>query len=68
MPTITLSTKVDDDHQLLMVRNFLKPIFTGLKVKTKIDTTPRGWVQVTVSGEDQDVLLNYLAQKVGVSP
>jgi hypothetical protein len=68
MPTITLSVKVNGDHQLELIRNLLEPIFEGLKVDIKIERMIRGWVQLTASGEDEHVALRYLTQKMGAAP
>jgi len=69
MPTETLLLKVYNDYQLRLVENFLKPTFKGLKVKTEVyGVTQRGWVQIAISGEDENVALRYLAEEVGLCP
>lgn len=67
MPTIKLSVKVNGDHQLKLIRNLLEPILEGLKVDIKIERMIRGWIQLTASGEDENVALRYLAQKMGAA-
>jgi len=69
MPTVTLMTKVYDNFQLKFVSQFLKSTFKDLKVEIKIcEVAPRGRVQIAVSGEDEKVALNYLADKIGLCP
>lgn len=69
MPTVTLLLKVYDESQLKLVDNSLKSILKGLKVETKIcEITPRGMVKINVSGEDENVALNYLNEEIGICP
>jgi hypothetical protein len=69
MPTVTLHAKAYSNFQLRLVDKFLKSKIKGLNVETKIcGVTPRRWVQITVSGEDEKVALNYLADEIGLCP
>ena len=69
MPTVTLLTKVYSQFQLKIVDKNLKSTLKGLKVETKISgATPRGWVQITLSGEDEKAASNHLANEVGLCP
>lgn len=69
MPTVTLLAKTYDRFQLKLVDKFLKSMLKGLKVETKIcGVTPRGWIQIAVSGEDEKVALRYLADEIGLYP
>lgn len=69
MSTITLLTKAYNDFQLKQTREFLKTKLEGLKISTQITgTTSRGWAQITFSGEDEKVALNYLAEEIGICP
>ncbi|MEM3458324.1 MAG: DUF2110 family protein [Candidatus Bathyarchaeia archaeon] len=69
MPTVTLSVKAYNNFQLKYVNKFLENTLKGLKVEAKVcGVTRRGWVQVDVSGEDEQVALRYLADKVGLCP
>jgi hypothetical protein len=69
MPTVTLLTKVHNDFQLKLVDKNLKSTLKGLKVETKIcGLTPRGWVQIAVSGEDEKIALHHLADEIGLCP
>ncbi|MEM2994408.1 MAG: DUF2110 family protein [Candidatus Bathyarchaeia archaeon] len=69
MPTVTLSAKIYNEHQIRFVEKFLESTLKGLNVETKIcGITPTRMVQVGVSGEDENVALRYLTEKVGVCP
>jgi len=69
MPTVTLLTKVYNNFQLKLVDKFLKSTLKGLRVETKIwGVTSRGWIQIAVSGEDENVALRYLADEMGLCP
>ena len=69
MPPVTLLAKVYNDSQLNLIDKFLKSMLKGLKVKIEIrGVTSRGWVQITVSGEDERVALRYLADEIGLCP
>jgi len=69
MPTVTLSAKIYNDNQLKLVEEHLKSSLKGLKVKIeKIQATIQGWIQVTFSGEDEKVALNYLENTIGLCP
>lgn len=69
MPTVTLSVKAYNNFQLKYVKKFLENTLKDLKVEAKVcGVTRRGWVQVDVSGEDEQVALRYLADKVGLYP
>jgi hypothetical protein len=69
MPTVTLLIKAYEESQLKLVDKSLKSILKGLKVEAKIfEITPRGMVQIKVSGEDENVALNYLNKEVGICP
>jgi hypothetical protein len=69
MPTVTLHTKVYGNFQLKIIEENLKSTLKGLAVETKIcGVTPRGWVQIAVSGEDEKVALLHLADEIGLCP
>jgi len=69
MRTVTLSVKVFSNSQLKLVDKFLKSALKGLEVVTKVHKVyPRGWVQTTISGEDEKVALHYLAEQFGLCP
>jgi hypothetical protein len=66
MPTLTLATRVYHESQLRQIDEMLKSKLQGLNVKTSsAEADPRGWVQLTVSGEDEKIALNYLTREFG---
>lgn len=67
MLTVTLLTKIYKNHQRKLVDKQLKSTVKGLNVKIEIcGLTSRGWVQITVSGEDEKVALRHLADEIGL--
>ena len=69
MSTVTLPTKVYNNFQLKLVDEKLQSMLKGLKVETKIrGVSSHGLVQITVSGEDEKVALNYLRGQIGLCP
>jgi len=69
MSTVTLPTKVYNNFQLKLVDEKLQSMLKGLKVETKIrGVSSHGLVQITVSGEDEKVALNYLREEIGLCP
>jgi hypothetical protein len=69
MPIVTLLTKAHNNLQLSHVDKFLKSKFEGLRIMTNVvGTTPSGWIQLTVSGEDEKVALHYLDDQIGLCP
>jgi hypothetical protein len=69
MTTLTLLTKIDNDNQLKQVDKALKLPLSGLEVEVKIlGTVSDGWVQISLSGEDEGVATNYVIQEVGLCP
>lgn len=69
MPTVTLSTKAYNGSQLRKTDENLKIMLKGLKVEAKTHMrTVRGWVEVSIVGEDQNIAIRYLAEKIGLCP
>jgi hypothetical protein len=69
MLTVTLLAKAYNSSQLKLFDEFLESTLKGLNVETKVvGVTPRRWVRVTVSGEDETVALHYLADEIGLCP
>ncbi len=67
MLLVNLLTKVYSDSLFVAIDEFLQFALKGLKVETKISGfTTRGWVQISVSGEDEKVALHYLAEEIGL--
>lgn len=69
MHNLTLSAKAYNDFQLRIIQENLEFALKGLNVKIKIcGTTPQGYVQATVSGEDEKIAQHYLAEEIGLCP
>ena len=69
MTILTLLTKINDNRQLKQVRKNLNTQLNGLKVSLKIlGTVAGGWVQVSLSGEDEGIAMNYLIREIGLCP
>ncbi len=69
MTTLTLLTKIKDDSQLKQIGEALKVPLEELEVEVKmLGTAAGGWVQVELSGEDEEIATNYLIQKVHLCP
>jgi hypothetical protein len=66
---LNLLTRIYSHSQLQQVSRDLDALLKGLKVEAEIlGTNPQGWVQVSVSGEDQKVAERYLADTFGFCP
>jgi hypothetical protein len=69
MTALTLLTKIDDDKQLKQVAKALQVPLNGLEVEIKVlGAVAGGWVQVSLSGEDEGIATNYLIKEVGLCP
>jgi hypothetical protein len=69
MPTVTLLIKARSDSQLKQVDKLLQSKLEGLKAQmTPCTTVSYGWVQTTISGEDETIALNYLTKEIGLCP
>ena len=69
MPTVTLFAKTHNNRRLDSFEKNLKSMLEGLKVEVKTcGTTARGWIQLSVSGEDENPALHYLEDKIGLCP
>lgn len=69
MSSLNLLTKIYTRSQLQQVHRNLDSLFEGLKVKAEVlGANPQGWVQVSVSGEDEKVAEHYLAETFGFCP
>ena len=67
MPTVTLFAKAYNNRRLDNFDRNLKSTLEGLKVEVKTcGATARGWIQVSVSGEDENVALRYLDDRIGL--
>jgi hypothetical protein len=69
MPTVTVSARIFSSSQLKLLDKLLKSMLKGLEVETEIcGVSPSGWVEITVSGEDEKAALHYLAEEIGLCP
>ena len=69
LPSVTLLTKIYNNSQLGQVDGNLKALLRGLKVKTKIlRADSLGLVQISISGEDENVAIRYLDDNIGLCP
>lgn len=52
-----------------MIDNLLKSALKGLEIKLELRRVlPRGWIQASISGDDEKTALNYLDQEIGLCP
>ena len=69
MTTLTLLTKIRNNHQLKKIDAALKLAFEGLEVEAKIlGTVADGWVQIDLAGEDEEIATNYVIKEIGRCP
>jgi hypothetical protein len=69
MPTVTLFAKTHNNRRLDSFEKNLKSMLEGLKAEVKTcGATARGWIQVSVSGEDENPALHYLDDMIGLCP
>jgi hypothetical protein len=69
MPTVTLLAKAYNSFQVKELYATLKSTFKDLKVKFEVcGVTNRDWIQLSVSGEDENVTLHYMDDKIGFCP
>ena len=69
MTALTLLTKIENDSQLKQVTKALQLLLKGLEVEVKVlGAVAGGWVQVSLSGEDEEIATNYVIKKVGLCP
>lgn len=69
LPSVTLLTRIYNDSQLDQVDGNLRSLLSGLKAKTRIlGADSLGRVQVSISGEDENVATRYLADNIGLCP
>jgi hypothetical protein len=69
MPTVTLFAKARRNLRLDSFEKSLKSTLGGLRVEARTcGATGRGWIQVSISGQDANVALNYLEDRIGLVP
>ena len=69
MTTLTLLIKINNDSQLKQIDKALKLAFEGLEVEAKIlSTVADGWIQIALTGEDEEIATNYVIKEIGLCP
>lgn len=69
MPTITLAAKSYNGSQLRKIKENLNTLLEGLKVEIQTcKRNEKGWTQIDITGEDTNIALRYLDQKIGTCP
>jgi hypothetical protein len=69
MTTLTLLARVHGVSQLNQIGEALKLSLEGLDVEIEIlGTLADKWVQIALSGEDESIATNYIAQEIGFCP
>ncbi len=69
MPMITLLEKVYGAFTQQLFQAKLSSLCKDLRVKAKVvGKTGRDWVQVELTGEDQEVAVKFLEREIGVAP
>jgi hypothetical protein len=69
LTTLTLLTKIYNTQQLKQINRTLEALFEGLNVALEIrGTLSNKWVQVELSGEDQEIATSLLARETGFCP
>ena len=67
MPTVTLFAKAHRNRRLDNFDKNIRSTLEGLNVEVKTcGATARGWIQISISGEDENVALRYLEDKIGL--
>ena len=66
---LTLLVKARGARQMQLVDDLLKSEFENLDLDAKVLGAPaNGWVQVSLSGEDEAVAANYVGKEMGTCP
>ena len=69
MPAITLAAKSYNGSQLRRIKENLGTLLEGLKVEIQTcKRNEKGWTQIDITGEDTNIALRYLDQKIGTCP
>jgi len=69
MPIVTLLEKAYGPFNPDFFEPYFSSLCEGLQVELRVaGKTSRGWVQVDVSGEDENVAMRFLEQKIGLAP
>jgi hypothetical protein len=69
MTTLTLLVKISSHNRLQQIGKILKLAFEDLDAEAKIlSTVADRWVQVALTGEDEEIATNYVIKEIGVCP
>jgi len=69
MPIVTLLEKAYGPFSPDFFEPYFSSLCEGLQVELRVaGKTSRGWVKVDVSGEDENVAVRFLDQKIGLAP
>ncbi len=69
MTTVTLLTKIYNSTQLKQIVSSLESSFKQLDVEMKVlSVTAEKWAQIAVSGEDENIAVNYITKNIGTCP
>ena len=69
MTILTLLVKASNPRQVTLVDDLLKAEFENLDVEVKVSVnTSNKWLQVSLSGEDEVIAINYIKKEIGTCP
>ena len=69
MPTVTVLEKLYASVSPAAFKNSLSSLVEGLDMQVGfVKTTPKGWIQLNVSGADQTIAISLLDKKFGLAP
>jgi len=68
MTKLKLLVKASGGGQLKLVEDQLRNEFANLDVELTVLGSPNKWVQVSLSGEDEVIAINYIKQHFGTCP
>ena len=69
MTVVTLLEKAYGSFSTRSFETMLRELCGDLKIKVKVQgTSPRGWIKINVSGDDEAVALRLLDREIGLAP
>jgi hypothetical protein len=69
MTTLTLLAKIYSSSQLKQIVSSLASPFEGLDVEIRtLGVTAEKWAQIALSGEDENIAVNYITKNIGTCP
>lgn len=69
MPTVTLSARAYGFKARKTIEEILRSKLEGLEVKARVvGVAGRGWVKISLEGDDSDAAINLLKKEIGVCP